>query len=93
MNTNYYHSIIKVQKIIRGFLTRIKFLPLILYNIRNYLSLCFFQFSSINDDGRVNSSCDEDNIIDFIQNIRYFTILREKNGVMNKNYSLSEFMS
>ena len=66
MNDIYYHSIIKLQKVIRGFLTRIKYLPIILYRVQNYLSQSSFQFSSINDDGRVNSSYDEDNIIDLL---------------------------
>ena len=56
-------NIIKIQKIVRGFLCRIKRLPLFLYIIHNYLSSVFYSFSISTDDGRINSFIDENNII------------------------------
>lgn len=62
---NFYDSskIIKIQKWFRGCITRLKQLPLILYKIQKYLKLQAFQFSTQNDDGRINSCIDEDEII------------------------------
>ena len=62
---NFYNSskIIKIQKWFRGCITRLKQLPLILYKIQKYLKLQAFQFSTQNDDGRINSCIDEDEII------------------------------
>ena len=56
-------SIIKIQKWFRGCILRLKQLPLIMYKIKKYLKLKAFKFSIQNEDGRVNSSIDEDNII------------------------------
>jgi hypothetical protein len=56
-------SIIKIQKMVRGFLCRIKRLPLFLYIIRKYLSSILYSFSISTDDGRINSFIDENNII------------------------------
>jgi len=42
---------------------RLKQLPLIMYKIKNYLKTQSFQPSKINNDGRINSSIDEDKII------------------------------
>lgn len=56
-------NIIKIQKVIRGFLCRIKRLPLFLYIIQNYLSSILYSFSVSTEDGRVNSFIDENNII------------------------------
>jgi hypothetical protein len=62
---NFYDSskIIKIQKWFRGCITRLKQLPLILYKIQKYLKLQSFQFSTQNDDGRINSCIDEDEVI------------------------------
>ena len=62
---NIYDSskIIKIQKWFRGCISRLKQLPLILYKIQKYLKLQAFQFSTQNDDGRINSCIDEDEII------------------------------
>lgn len=38
-------------------------LPLIMYKIQNYLKLQAFQFSTQNEDGRINSCIDEDEVI------------------------------
>jgi hypothetical protein len=62
---NFYDSgkIIKIQKWFRGCNTRLKQLPLIMYKIQKYLKLQSFQFSTQNDDGRINSCIDEDKVI------------------------------
>lgn len=56
-------KIIKIQKWYRGSIYRLKQLPLILYKIQKYLEKNNIIFSSQNEDGRVNSSIDEDEII------------------------------
>jgi hypothetical protein len=66
--TNYYGNsiedkIIKIQKWFRGCILRLKQLPLILYKIKKYLKLQAFQFSTQNEDGRINSCIDEDQVI------------------------------
>jgi len=52
--------IITIQKWFRGNIYRLNHLPLILYKIRNYL------LSNKHEDGRINSSIDENIIIDII---------------------------
>jgi hypothetical protein len=54
----YLDKIIKIQKNIRGFLYRIKHLPLILYQIQNFLKKTTFNFSLQTNDGRINSCLD-----------------------------------
>lgn len=49
--------IITIQKWFRGNIYRLNHLPLILYKIRNYL------LSNNHEDGRINSSIDENIII------------------------------
>ena len=56
-------KIIKIQKWFRGCILRLKQLPLIMYKIKKYLKLQAFQFSTQNEDGRINSCIDEDNVI------------------------------
>jgi len=56
-------KIIKIQKWFRGCIVRLKILPLILYTIKKYLQLQSFKFSTQNEDGRINSCIDEDEII------------------------------
>ena len=56
-------KIIKIQKWFRGCILRLKKLPLIMYKIQKYLKLQAFQFSTQNEDGRINSCIDEDEII------------------------------
>ena len=56
-------EIIKIQKWFRGCIFRLKQLPLIMYKIQKYLISNSFKFSDKNEDGRVNSSIDEDEII------------------------------
>jgi hypothetical protein len=56
-------KIIKIQKWFRGCILRLKQLPLIMYKIKKYLKLQAFQFSTQNEDGRINSCIDEDQVI------------------------------
>ena len=56
-------KIIKIQKCFRGCILRLKQLPLIMYKIKKYLKLQAFQFSTQNEDGRINSCIDEDEVI------------------------------
>lgn len=56
-------KIIKIQKWFRGCMLRLKQLPLIMYKIKKYLKLQTFQFSTQNEDGRINSCIDEDEVI------------------------------
>ena len=56
-------KIIKIQKWFRGCILRLKRLPLIMYKIQKYLKLQVFQFSTQNEDGRINSCIDEDEVI------------------------------
>ena len=59
----HQNKIILIQKCFRGWRVRKRHLPLILYRIRTYLKSITFNFSSQTNDGRVNSSLDEDEII------------------------------
>ena len=56
-------KIIQIQAWFRGSIFRLKRLPLIMYKIQNYLKLQAFQFSSQNEDGRINSCLDEVEVI------------------------------
>jgi len=56
-------SIIKIQAWFRGSIVRLKQLPIIMYYIQKYLKNQVFQFSNQNDDGRINSCIDEDEVI------------------------------
>lgn len=60
------NKIIKIQKIIRGYLVRINRLPLILYKIQKYLKNININFSNHNEDGRINSCFDENEVINLI---------------------------
>ena len=58
----YYNN----SKWFRGNIYRLNHLPLILYKIRNYLLLKKILLSNKHEDGRINSSIDENIIIDII---------------------------
>jgi hypothetical protein len=60
--------IITIQKWYRGCIIRLKILPLIMYKIQKYLKYQEFDFVNENEDGRVNSSNDEDKIIKLLIN-------------------------
>ena len=66
MNNKNLKKVIIIQKNVRGFLCRIKRLPIFLYIIQNYLSKANYNFINVNKDGRVNSNFDEDEIIDIL---------------------------
>lgn len=68
-------KIIKIQSWFRGNSFRLKRLPLIMYKIQNYLKLQVFQFSSQNEDGRINSCLDE---------VKVVKLLNEKFGTRIK---------
>jgi hypothetical protein len=59
MSKNNIDTIIKIQRWFRGYIFRLKRLPLIMYKIKAYLKLQIFIFSNVNDDGRINSCIDE----------------------------------
>jgi hypothetical protein len=63
IKTDETKIIIKIQKWFRGCRLRLHQLPLIMYKIQTHLKLQAFQFSTQNDDGRINSCIDEDEII------------------------------
>ena len=62
------NNIIKIQKWFRGCILRLKQLPLIMYKLQKYLKLQAFQFSKQNEDGRVNSCIDGDEITKLLIN-------------------------
>ena len=57
---------LKIQKVYRGYITRVKRLPLIMYSIQRYLIAVAFQFSNQTEDGRINSCMDEVAIIQLL---------------------------
>jgi len=63
---NDVHNVITIQRYTRGFLFRLKRLPLILYIIQDYISKQNYNFININNDGRINSNFDEDEIINLL---------------------------
>lgn len=56
-------DIVKIQSLFRGYIVRLKQLPLIMYKMQNYLKSQKIQFSNHNADGRINSCSDEDEVI------------------------------
>jgi hypothetical protein len=59
--------VVKIQSLVRGFLYRIKHLPLILYIVQQYLQRNSLKLNHHTNDGRVNSSLDEDSIITLLK--------------------------
>lgn len=64
-NLDFYAKII--QKIYRGYIYRLKHLPVILYIFQNYLKNKIFKLVNKSKDGRINSVLDEDEIIDLLE--------------------------
>jgi len=64
---NHINKIILIQKNIRGFLCRIKQLPLIFYQMKNYIEKNIINVSSHTNDGRINSCLDEYEIIKLLK--------------------------
>lgn len=56
-------KILKIQKWFRGYIIRLKRLPLILYKIKKYMEENIIVSSTLINDGRLNSSIDEETII------------------------------
>lgn len=59
----YETKIIKIQKWFRGCFLRLKQMPLIMYKIKKYFQQNSLMFSTQNEDGRINSCIDEDEVI------------------------------
>lgn len=66
IDISYINKIILIQKTVRGFLTRIHRLPLILYIVQDYLIKHNYIFENLINDGRINSNFDEDKIIEIL---------------------------
>jgi hypothetical protein len=64
--TQYINKIVTIQKIVRGFLVRKNLMPIIFYQIKNYLHSCSVKFSKQTSDGRINSSLDEETILELL---------------------------
>jgi hypothetical protein len=60
------NSSIKIQKWFRGCMFRLNHLPLIMYKIQQYFKSKAIQFSTQNEDGRINSCMDEDVVIQLL---------------------------
>ena len=60
------NHVIKIQKIYRGYLVRRSSLPLILIQIKSYMKSFELTIANNFTDGRINSSIDENNIIDIL---------------------------
>lgn len=67
IENDYIHKIIIIQKFVRGFLYRIKHLPLILYKIKYFLENSNYLLDNSTCDGRINSCIDENIIIDLLE--------------------------
>jgi hypothetical protein len=64
--TKKNEMITKIQALFRGYITRAKRLPLILYSVQKYLSDCKIKLTKTTTDGRINSCTDQDLIIDLL---------------------------
>lgn len=60
------YNAIKIQKYVRGYIFRKNCLPLIMLKIQKYLKTISFKFSTQNEDGRINSCIDEDEVIELL---------------------------
>ena len=74
-------SCVKIQKVFRGYLFRLKRLPLILYIVQKYLKNASVNLSLLSQDGRVNSSIDEISIIESL-NTKFSNKIRVPNSRM-----------
>jgi hypothetical protein len=61
-----HSNVIKIQSWFRGIRFRLNRLPSVLYYIQKYLSETTITFSTVATDGRINSSIDEDIIIELL---------------------------
>ena len=60
---NEEYGVITIQKWVRGWLHRLHNLPLIMMKFQHYLKSKSIQFSTQNEDGRINSCTDEHTVI------------------------------
>lgn len=60
--------VIKIQSLVRGYLCRLKFLPFVLYQIKNYLLKQHLELSRCMNDGRISSCLDEKIITETLKN-------------------------
>lgn len=66
------YSISLFQALVRGYLQRIKILPLILYRIKRYLLVQQLELSKCSNDGRISSCIDENIITEMLTNSTEF---------------------
>jgi hypothetical protein len=59
-------QVVRIQQCFRGYRTRLHRLPLIMYVIQRFLKSQAIQFSIQHGDGRVNSSMDENTVIELL---------------------------
>lgn len=64
--------IIRFQSLVRGYLSRLKILPMIMYQIRSYLHKQKPILSKFCQDGRIGSCIDETIITDLLKNSTEF---------------------
>lgn len=60
------NKIIKIQKIFRGYIERAKRMPIIIYVIKKYLEIEKVKLTKYHEDGRINSSIDENEVINIL---------------------------
>jgi len=64
--------IINLQAVIRGYICRLKFMPLILYQIKRFLVEEKLELSRCSNDGRISSCIDENIITEKLKNSKNF---------------------
>ena len=58
---------IRIQKVFRGYITRAKRLPLIMYYLHTYLKKNAIKLTTTYDEGRINSYVDETRVISLLR--------------------------
>lgn len=90
LNKNLNIFAIKIQKIYKGYIYRLKHLPIILYIFQNYLKNQFVKLNNKTKDGRINSVLDEDEIINLLEKKykKYIERSKERNwfDIIIKDY-------
>lgn len=72
-------QVIKIQAMFRGYITRKKRLPMIMYKIQKYLQEYNYKSCFTNNDGRINSCIDEEKIIKLLEHKFGNLIIKSKN--------------
>lgn len=75
---NTYQAVIKIQKYYKGYLYRRNKLPNSILYIQNYLKKKNINITKQTNDGRINSSIDENLIIDILKKLHWRMIIPEK---------------